>query len=355
MARIYSMTNNKVALITGTGMDSKTMTHYLIPKNYTIILTYRSNTLQNLNTLKCLFEEDLSLHPESKLDFVFMDITDPNSIKTGFEYVLKQYGVIDELYNFASQSHVGDSFVNPDYTIAATGQAVFHLLESLRHLSPKTRFFQASSSEMFGGNPARCPFNESSPFECRSPYAIAKMLAYNWTYYFRQTYNMFCCNAFSFNHSNYYRDTRFFCAKVVNAATRIFLGKQKKLQIGSLNHYRDEFFTDFGVEAIHKLVNLDKPEDVVLATGTCHAGVEYLERAFGFYNLNYEDYAEIHTDLFRPNDVYKLVGDSSKATNLLGWQPNRITFREHINLMCQYHYHLETGSKLHRPNVFKIL
>lgn len=343
-----------VCLITGTGMDSKTMTHFLIPKNYTIILTYRRNSLQDLDKLKSLFEEDLQNHPSSKLDMVFMDITDQNSVRQGIESVIKKYGKIDELYSFAAQSHVGDSFTNPLYTIQATGLSVFYLLETLRGISPITKFFQASSSEMFGGNADRCPFNEKSSFECRSSYAIAKLLGYNWVYFFRQTYGMFCCSAFGFNHSNYYRDRRFYCAKVVNAAAKISLGKQRRLKVGAIDHYRDEFFTDFGMEAMHKLINLDKPEDVVIATGRCNHGEDYLYQSFNYFNLDWKKYIEIDDSLKRPNDVFKLVGDSSKAQKLLNWQPDRISFKDHISLMCKYHHELESGLNPKRPDVFKL-
>lgn len=345
---------NKIALITGaTGMDAKTLTHILISKNYKVILTYRSNAHLNLNDIIDLFKNDLIEFPESSVDFIFMDITDQTSVKLAIRKILEnpKYGAIDEFFNFAAQSHVGFSFNNPTYTMQATGMAVFNILDALRELSPRTKFFQSSTSEMFGGNPERCPFNEESLFDCHSPYAMAKLVAYNWVKYFRQTYGMFACSAFGFNHSNIYRHPSFFIQKVCLGAARISLNKEQELFLGDLGFERDETYADFSVEAFWKMLQLDKPEDFVIGRGESFSGERILEEAFGYFNLNWKDYVRQDKSLFRANEVVKLVSDPSKAILKLNWDPKRITYQRHIALMCDWDYQTELGKKPTRVNV----
>jgi GDPmannose 4,6-dehydratase len=343
--------DQKVAVITGIGMDSKTLTHLLLSKGYKVILTFRRNTSQNLDSLLDFFTEDLVHFPQSKLQTLFMDITDSTSVRTGIEAILTENGRIDEFYNLAAQSHVGDSFKNPLYTVVTNGIGVFHILDTLHKLSPKTRFYQASTSEMFGGDPTRIPFNEATPFECRSPYAIGKMLGYNWVSYFRQTYGMFACSGFLFNHSNVYRHKTFFIRKVTNSAAKIALGKQKELILGNLDHWRDEHWSDFGCEAMWKMLNMETPDDYVIANGYAHHGEEYLDLAFGYFNINWKDYVKFDPSYIRPNEVVKLVGNCDKAKSKLGWTPGRLPFDKHIHFMCQYDFELEAGQKPKRPVV----
>jgi GDPmannose 4,6-dehydratase len=268
--------------------------------------------------------------------------------------VLQKFDKIDELYSLAAQSHVGDSFKNALYTQHASGLSVYYILETLRELSPLTRIYQASTSEMFGGDPKNNPFNEKSPFELRSPYSIAKNLAYNWCQYYRQTYGMYISSGFLFNHSNYYRNYNFYCRHVTSSAARIALGKIDSFSCGNINHYRDEHFSDFGCEAMHKMLQLDFPEDIVVGTGTAHHGEEYLDLAFNYFNLDWKKYIKIDPDKFRPNEVVKLTADCSKAKELLNWNPNRIPFKDHIEIMCKYDYELESGQTPIRPDVFTL-
>lgn len=344
----------KIALVTGSGMDSKTLTHFLLGKGYHVVMTYRRNSTFNEPELKGLFSEDLKNYFPCGLSLESCDITDFSSVKNCIENVLKTFGQIDEVYCLAAQSHVGNSFNNPIYTINATGMAAFNIFENLRNLSPKSKVYQASTSEMFGGDMKNNPFSEESPFELRSPYSIAKHLAYNWVKYFRQTYGMFICSGFLFNHSNIYRAKDFFIRHVTNSAARIALGKDSCFSVGNLNHYRDEHYADFGVEAMYKMLQLDFPVDLVIGNGHAQFGEEYLDYAFGYFNLDWKKYVKIDSSKFRPNEVIKLVADPRKAIDLIGWKPNRIPFKEHINLMCEWDYCLESNKPQKRVNVFDI-
>lgn len=344
------MDTKKVALITGCGMDSKTLAHILLRKDYNVILTYRRNTQQDNEKLISLFNDDLVASPCANLSFEFCDITDQKSIRGCISSILARFGKIDEVYSLAAQSHVGDSFKHEFYTLNASGLSVFYLLETIRELTPKSKFYQASTSEMFGGDPKNNPFNENSPFECRSPYAISKMLAYNWVKYYRQTHGIFACSGFLFNHSNIYRGYNFFIRHVTSSAAKIALGKIKAFSCGNIDHYRDEHYADFGCEAMWKLMQLDVPEDVVIGNGHANHGEEYLDNAFGYFNLDWKKYIVIDKDKFRPNEVVKLTADPSKAEKLIGWRKNRIPFKVHVDIMCRYDYDLESGKNPKRPN-----
>lgn len=348
--------NQKVACITGTGMDSKTMAHFLIAKDYKVILTYRRNANLELDKIAGLFTNDLLSHPNAKLYFKFMDITDQSSIRFCIKDILEDpnFGHIDEFYNFASQSHVGLSFKNPVYTMQASGIAMFYILEALHDLTPRTKVFQACTSEMFGGDPKNCPFNEESKFELRSPYAIAKKIAYDWICYYRQTYDMFACVAYCFNHSNVYRHSSFFIQKICLGATRIILGKAKDLTLGNLEFARDESYSDFCIEAFWKMLQKDTPIDYVIGRDEAFTGTQFLDEAFGHYNLDWRKYVKQSKELFRQNEVIKLVSDSRKAQKELNWRPNRMSFRDHIRIMCEHNYSLELHNNVIYPNVFEL-
>jgi len=344
----------KIALITGCGMDAKTLTHFLLSKNYHVVMTYRRNSSSNPVDLKELFAEDLKNNPQSSFSLEFCDITDSASVAKCVELILGTLGEIDEVYALAAQSHVGNSFDNPVYTINATGMGAYNLFECLRHLAPKCRIYQASTSEMFGGDVKNNPFSEKSPFECRSPYSVAKNLAYNWVKYFRQTYGMFISSGFLFNHSNIYRGHDFFIRHVTSSAAKIALGKIDFFTVGNLKHYRDEHLSDFGVEAMYKMLQLDFPIDLVIGNGNAQFGEDYLNYAFGYFNLDWTKYAKFDQNKIRPNEVVKLVADPRKAVETIGWIPNRIPFSDHIKLMCERDYDLEKGLKHKRVDVFSL-
>lgn len=337
---------NKVALITGTGMDSKTLASILSSKGYKVILSYRRNSDKKIDEIKSLLNDP-------NLDFEFCDITDEGSVNNLISLVLGKYGKIDELYSLAAMSHVGDSFKHPHYTLQATGLSVFYLLEAVRKLTPNTKVYQASTSEMFGGDPKNGPFDENSSFELRSPYSIAKGLAYSWVKYYRQTYDMFVASGFLFNHSNELRSPDFFIRKVTSSAARIALGKQDYLVVGNIDHYRDEHYSDYGCEAMWKMLQLDEPEDFVIGNGRANHGEEYLEYAFSSFNLDWRRYVKTDKSLYRPNEVVKLVSNPQKAIEKLSWNPNVISFKEHIGRMCKYDYFLENGGNPYFSSVLK--
>ncbi len=348
---------SKIAIVTGgTGMDARTATHFLLSKNYKVILTYRRTANLDTSTISDLFIEDLIKYPESSLDFLFMDIVDQSSVRLAIKSILEnpKYGEIHEFYNFAAQSHVQESFKNPDYTMRASGISVFYILEAIKDLTPKTRFFQACTSEMFGGNPERCPFDEDSQFECRSPYAIAKKVSYDWVTYFRQTYGIFACAAFCFNHSNIYRGPNFFIQKVCLAATRISLGKQSELVIGNLDFARDESLSDFCIEAFWKMLQLNSPEDFVIGRGKAFTGEQFLDEAFKIFGLDWKYYVKQDKSFFRENEVVKLVASPAKAIKLLNWSPERISLKQHIGLMCMHNLSIEQNLKPKRVDVLSL-
>lgn len=345
---------SKVAIISGMGMDSKTLTHFLLSKDYIVILTYRRNTVLDIQSVLSLFEYDLIKYPNSRLDTSFLDNLDQNSIVQTIKYAVNKYIKLDEFYHLSAQSHVGDSFKNALYSITCNSSSAYFILEGLREFSPNTRFYFANSSECFGGNPEKCPFNENSPQELNSPYSLGKNLGANITKYFRSTYGMYACSGWLFNHSNYYRHESFYCAKVVKAAVKIYLGKQKTLLLGNINHWRDEHFSDFGCEMMWKMLNNKIAKDYVIGNGSCNNGEDYLNEAFSYFNLDWKKYIVFDESLKRPNEVVKLLCDPSLAEKELGWRRNRISFKEHISLMSKYFYDLECGLKPARPNVFEL-
>jgi len=346
---------NKVALITGMGMDSRTLAHFLLSKNYTVILTHRRNSLLDIQSVLDLYQEDLTKHTESKLDTSFLDNLDQNSIFNTIKNILQKYRKLNEVYHLSAQSHVFDSFKNPLYSITCNSLSAFYILESLRELkSIKTRFYFANTSECFGGDPKNCPFDENSKIELRSPYSLGKNLGANITDYFKETYGMFACYGWLFNHSNYYRHESFYCAKVVKAAVKIILGKQKNLILGNINHWRDEHFSDFGCEAMWLMLNKEIPNNYVIGNGLSNHGEDYLNQSFQYFNLNWLKYVKLDKSFERPNEVVKLVASPLKAIKELRWKPNRIQFKDHIGLMCKYFYELESGQTPIRPNVFEL-
>lgn len=346
---------NRTAIITGAGMDAKTLAHFLLSKNYNVILTYRRNTVLDINHVLSLFQDDLLKYSDSRLEAVLMDITDKNSIDKVISYIKNKYENIDELYHLAAQSHVGESFKIEELSISTNGLSAFYILDSLRKYSIGTRFYFANTSECFGGDPKRCPFNEESVSELRSPYSLGKNLGANITKYYRQTYDMYACFGWLFNHSNIYRHDSFFFMKVIRAAAKISLNKQKELFLGSLNFWRDEHLSDFGCEMMWKMLNNPKgPTDYVVGNGDANFSEEYLDYAFNYFNLDWKQYVKLDKTLLRPNDVIKLVADPSRAVTDLGWIKNRISLKQHIDIVAKYVYQQEMGQLLERQDVFQM-
>lgn len=334
--------NNKKALVFGiSGMDGKTITHLLLKKNYEVVGTYRRNTITTLTEIHPIFNND------PRLSFEFCDITDYNSVRFVIEKTMP-----DEIYLLAAQSHVGFSFESPDSTVMTNGMSVYNVLDNVLKYCKKSRVYFAATSELFGGsNPG--PYNETSEFDTRSPYSIGKELGTRWIKYYRHL-GIFACYGILFNHSNVYRNYNFFIRRLTTSAARIALGKQNSITFGNLDFWRDEHWSDFGCEMMIKMLQKESPNDYVIANGVTHHGEEFLDAAFGYFNLNWRKHVVIDKSRFRPNEVVKLIGDSSKAQAELGWKPNRMSFKDHIGLMCQNDYHLESGKSFAYPDVFSL-
>ncbi len=346
---------NNIAVITGAnGMDAKTLTHFLLKKGYKVILTYRRNTYFDVAKFSAIFTEDLKNNPQSELYFDVCDISCQNSVKECIKSVLKNHSRIDEFYHLAADSHVGESFKHKDGVMLINGQSHYYFLESLRMLSPRTRYYGAMTSELIGGHSGI--YNEEHQWHPRSPYAIAKEAGARWIDFYKEStdINAFACYGILGNHSNYYRSKDFVIRKITNAAARIALGKQSELRLAQLEWARDEHWSDFGCEIMWKMLQLDKPQNFVIGNGQTHWGKEYVELAFNHFNLDWNRFVVFDTSLIRPNEVVKLEADSTKAQKILGWIPNRMPFKDHIDLMCEYDYQLEAGQTPTRKDVFSI-
>lgn len=343
----------KTAVITGAGaMDAKSLARFLQHKNYNIVLTHRRNSL--FDKAKWYDEvqiEDCNLH---KISFEVCDIVDQNSIRECLKNVIQKFGKVDELYMIAAMSHVGYSFSQKEYSIMANGQSYYYFLEALKDISKNTKVYGCLSSELAGNVPEGFVFNEETIWNPKSPYSIGKALGGYWIKFYRESKdsNIFTCFGILFNHSNWFRTNDFFISKVCAAASSIALGKLDKLKLGNLNFYRDEHWSDFGVEMMWKMLQNEKPKDYVIANGITHHGEEFLEKSFGYYGLKWQTYVVFDKDLIRPNEVERLVGDSSKAQKELGWKPNRISFDQHIQYLCDYHAAKLTNTKYILPNLY---
>lgn len=333
----------KKAIVFGiNGMDARTITRILLNLGYQVVGTYRRNTL-NLKDEVCPLYEG-----SDRLAFEFCNIADFDSVRS----VINKHNDVDEIYLLAAQSHVGFSFLEPEQTVITNGMSAFNVLENVKNLAPKSRVYFSATSELLGGDNPEKPYDENSPYDCRSPYSIGKELGTRWIKYYRQM-GIFACYGVLFNHSNVLRSKDFFIRKVTNAAAKIKLGKQSHLELGNLDFYRDEHWSDFGCEMMIAMLNNDEPKDYIIANGKTNHGLEYLNNAFGYFGLDWKKYVEIDESLFRPNEVVKLIGDSSLAQKDLGWIPNRMSFQEHIEIMCEWDYKLESGEKPIWPEVFK--
>lgn len=346
---------NKIALITGaSGMDAKTLTHFLLKKDYHVILTHRVNSSLDLDSINKLFIKDLEDNPSAKLSFCPCDITDHNSIDQTINGIIIKHGKIDELYLLAAMSHVGNSYLQPEFSIAANGQSVFCFLETLRKVSIKTKVFLAATSELVNNPNSAIILNESTPWKPVNPYAIGKALGAFWVNYFRTAYGMFACYAIFSSHSNIYRSKDFVIRKITNTAARIALDMTNKIKLSHLDWKRDEFFADFGVEAAWKMLQLNVPTDLVLGNGETRTGEEYVGLAFNYFGLNWENHMVFDSSFKRPNQSKEVITDPSLAVEKIGWIKNRISFKRHIEIMCKFDYELESGLEPVRCDIFKI-
>jgi GDPmannose 4,6-dehydratase len=310
------------ALITGiTGQDGSYLAQLLLEKGYHVVGGYRRSSMINAQRLDALgITADVELIP--------FDLTDQGNMQR----VLQQVQPV-EVYNLAAQSFVGVSFDQPITTGDITGVGVSRLLEAIRETNPSIRFYQASSSEMFGKVQA-VPQTETTPFYPRSPYAVAKLFAHWMTVNYRESYDMHASSGILFNHESPLRGVEFVTRKVTLAAARIKHGLQQELRLGNLEARRDWGYAKEYVEAMWLMLQQDTPDDYVVATGETHSVQELVEAAFEAIDLDWQQYVVVDPAFYRPAEVDLLIGDPAKATTQLGWKP-RTTFRELVGLMVE--------------------
>jgi GDPmannose 4,6-dehydratase len=317
----------KRALITGiTGQDGSYLTELLLEKDYEVYGIIRRSSSFNTERINHLYQDPHE--PQTRLRLMYGDLNDSSSLNT----ILRQVQP-DEIYNLGAQSHVRVSFDVPEYTAEVTGVGVVRILEAIREAGIKPRFYQASSSEIFG-RAAEVPQTEKTPFYPRSPYGCAKAYGYYITVNYRESYNLFASNGVLFNHESPRRGETFVSRKITRAATRIKLGLQEKLYLGNLEAQRDWGHAADYVRAMWLMIQADEPDDYVIATGESHTVREFLDQAFGRLDLDWNEYVEIDPRYYRPAEVDVLMGDASKARRILGWEPT-ISFNEMVRLMIE--------------------
>ena len=302
----------KKALVTGiTGQDGYYLSKLLLDNDYEVHGTIRRSSSINTSRIDPLISK---YSGDGRLNLHYSDLLDSASISSLINLIEP-----DEVYNLAAQSHVSVSFKNPIFTSQVGTLGSLSLLEPIRHIDKKIKFYQASSSEMFGGT-AKQKLNEESLFEPKSPYAASKVFAHDMTKIYRESYDLFCVNGILFNHESPHRGETFVTRKITRAVGRIQLGIQSKLTLGNLEASRDWGFAGDYMEGIWKMMQFDTPEDWVLATGETHKVSEFAELAFKEVGLEWSDYVETSERYLRPNEVNYLLGDPSKAKKKLGWQ-----------------------------------
>ena len=327
----------KKAFITGiTGQDGSYLAEFLLGKGYEVHGLIRRTSSFNTERIDHFYKGFND--PEAHLHLHYGDL----AVSAHLTNLLAEIRP-DEIYHLGAQSHVRVSFDTPEYTGDITGLATIRLLDAIRRTGVMARFYQASSSEMFGSSPP--PQNEQTPFQPRSPYGAAKVYSYYVTKNYRDAYNIFACNGILFNHESPRRGETFVTRKITRAATRIKMGLQKKLYLGNVDAKRDWGFAGDYVEAMWMMLQHGQPDDFVIATGETHSVREFVETTFAKLDLDYHDYVEIDEDCFRPTEVDVLLGDATKAKNTLGWKP-RTTFDQLIDMMIETDLELAKKEKL---------
>src|SRR5271170_2980699 len=320
-----NQSNSKRALITGvTGQDGSYLAELLLAKGYEVHGVIRRSSSFNTERLNHIYQDPhergrrLSLH--------YGDLTDASNLRDILTKTQPQ-----EVYNLGAQSHVRVSFDEPVYTVQTDAIGTLMLLEAIRDVQLPIRFYQASSSEMFG-KVVQTPQTETTPFHPRSPYGCAKVYSYWQVVNYREAYGMFACNGILFNHESPRRGETFVTRKVTRAATRIKLGLQDALYMGNLDAKRDWGFAGDYVEAMWMMLQHSQPDDFVIATGEAYSVRDFLDAAFERAGLDWHQYVELDPRYLRPTEVDYLMGDPSKAKNVLGWQ-RTVTFPELVNTM----------------------
>ena len=318
---------SKKALITGiTGQDGSYLAELLLAKGYEVHGIIRRTSTFNIERLDAIYSAlDLD---KTKFFLHYGDLSDG----TGLTRLIQEIKP-EEVYNLAAQSHVRVSFDSPEYTSDITGTGTVRLLEAIRLTGIRPRFYQASSSEMFG-KVREIPQTEKTPFHPRSPYACAKVFSYYITMNYRESYGMHVSNGILFNHESPRRGETFVTRKITRAVAQIKAGLREKLPLGNLDAKRDWGYAKEFVEAMWLMLQQEQPDDYVIATGETHSIREFLEVAFGHVNLDWQKYVEVDPRLYRPAEVEYLIGDYTKARTKLGWEP-KTKFAELVKLMVE--------------------
>jgi len=314
----------KRALITGiTGQDGSYLTELLLSKGYEVHGIIRRASTFNTSRIDHIYVDPHD--PTARLFLHYGDLSDSEQI-SNIIYNIKP----DEVYHLGAQSHVRASFDIPEYTGNITALGTTRILEAIKRSGNKVKFYQASSSEMYGSSPS--PQNEETPFRPRSPYAIAKVYAYWATVNYREGYNLFACNGILFNHESPRRGETFLTRKVTRAIANILAKKEKILYLGNLGARRDWGYAPEYVEVMWKMLQIKPPEDFVIGTGEAHSVREFVEQAFSYVDLRFEKHIKIDPRYFRPTETEELVANAGKARKKLGWEP-KIKFKELVKIM----------------------
>ncbi len=317
----------KKALITGiTGQDGSYLAEFLLGKGYEVHGIIRRSSSFNTGRIDALYQDPHA--PDVRLRLVYGDLNDASSLNTILRTIQP-----DEIYNLGAQSHVRVSFEIPEYTAEVTGVGTIRLLEAIRESGQQPKFYQASSSEMFG-KVQEIPQRETTPFYPRSPYGAAKLYAHWITVNYREAYNLFACSGILFNHESPRRGETFVTRKITKAAARIKLGLQQDLYLGNLDAKRDWGYAGDYVEAMWLMLQQEQPDDYVIATGETHTVREFLDVAFSHLGLDWQQYVKIDPKYYRPTEVDLLIGDAAKAKKQLQWEP-KVRFQELARMMVE--------------------
>jgi len=307
-----------------TGQDGSYLAEFLLAKGYEVYGVIRRASTFNTHRIDHLYEDPHE--PTANLRLVYGDLADASSLNRIIRTIRP-----DEIYNLGAQSHVRVSFDIPEYTGEVTGLGTTRLLEAVRETGLAPKFYQASSSELYGGT-SEVPQNERTKFYPRSPYAAAKAYAYYMTVNYREAYGLFACNGILFNHESPRRGETFVTRKITRAVANIVLGRQHELYLGNLEARRDWGFAGDYVEAMWLMLQHPQPDDYVIATGETHSVREFLDEAFGYVGLDWREYVRRDSRYLRPTEVDLLCGDAGKARGQLGWRP-RVSFQELVRMM----------------------
>jgi GDPmannose 4,6-dehydratase len=333
----------KKALITGiTGQDGSYMAELLLEKGYEVHGLIRRASTFNTGRIDHLYTDP---HEQgTRLHLHYADLTEGSRRVTLLSSIAP-----DEVYNLGAQSHVRVSFDEPEYTGDSTGMGTTRVLEAIRMIGLDCRFYQASSSEMFG-KVQQVPQSETTPFYPRSPYGVAKVYGHWITINYRESYNLFACSGILFNHEGPRRGLEFVTHKITNSVARIKLGLAGELRLGNLESRRDWGWAPDYVRAMWLMLQQDQPDDYVVATGETHSVREFCQEAFGYVGLDWEKHVIVDPNFYRPAEVDMLVGDPSKARRVLGWQPS-VNFRQLVRLMVDADLAALQQTGNHTPHV----